>query len=153
MKSTVFTFIIFCFLAFISSNQAFSSNVSYTVKSGDTLKKIAKKYRSRLRKLKTLNDLSSTKLKKNQILVIEKDISPKKEKKDVIAAPPASKGANSCSKQFLKNDGEFIEYRPKKGDTLARIASKFNLDKEDILEANNITGKKLPKGHTYPENH
>jgi len=150
MKRIVFTFIIFCFLAVVPSNQAFSSHITYKVKSGDTLAKIAKKYRVSVEKLKTLNDLSSTKLKKNQILVIEKDSSPKKEKKDVIAAPPASKEPTAVQ-TVSENDGEFIEYRPKKGDTLARIASKFNLDKEDILEANNITGKKLPKVILIPK--
>ncbi len=52
-----------------------------------------------------------------------------------------------------ENDGEFIEYRRKKGDTLAKIASKFNLNKEDILESNNIAGKKASKGHTHTQNH
>ena len=51
----------------------------------------------------------------------------------------------------IENDGEFIEYRPKKGDTLDKIASKFNIDKEDILESNNITGKKLPKVVLIPK--
>jgi LysM repeat protein len=152
MKSTVFTFIIFCFLAFISSNQAFSSNVSYTVKSGDTLKKIAKKYNVTVDKLKSLNNLPSTKIKKGQTLVIKKNVSTKKEK-DKVAAPSVSLVSNEppVDQTVADNDGEFIEYRPKKGDTLAKIASKFNLDKEDILESNNITGKKLPKVILIPK--
>jgi len=149
MKRTVFTFIIFCFLAFISSNQAFSSNVTYKVKSGDTLSKIAKKYHVSVDKLKSLNNLSSTKLKKGQTIFIKKDVSAKKEK-NVIAAPSASKEP-PVDQTVVENDGEFIEYRPKKGDTLAKIASKFNLDKQDILESNNITGKKLPKVILIPK--
>lgn len=149
MKRTVFTFIIVCFLAFISSNQAFSSNVTYKVKSGDTLKKIAQKYHVSVDKLKALNDLSSTKIKKGQVLVIKKDVSAKKEK-DKVAAPPASK-ETPVEQAVAENDGEFIEYRPKKGDTLAKIASRFNLNKEDILESNNITGKKLPKVILIPK--
>lgn len=149
MKRTVFTFIIFCFLAFISSNQAFSSNVTYKVKSGDTLKKIAKKYHVTIDKLKSINDLSSTKLKKGQTLVIKKNVSAKKEK-DKVAAPSVS-NEPTVDQTLAENDGEFIEYRPKKGDTLAKIASKFNLDKEDILESNNITGRKLPKVILIPK--
>lgn len=149
MKRTVFTFIIFCFFAFLSVNIAFSSNVTYKVKSGDTLKKIAKKQRVSVDKLKSLNDLSSAKLKTGQILIIKKEVSAKKEK-NVAVAPPVSREA-TVEISAVENDGEFIEYRPKKGDTLTKIASKFNLDKEDILESNNITGKKLPKVILIPK--
>ncbi|MGD9577379.1 MAG: NlpC/P60 family protein [Syntrophorhabdus sp.] len=149
MKRTVFTFIIFSFLTFISANQAFSSNVTYKVKSGDTLIKIAKKYHVSVVRLKALNDLSSTKLKKGQTLVIKKDISAKKEK--VKVAAPSVSNEPPVNQAVAENDGEFIEYRPKKGDTLAKIASKFNLNKEDILESNNIAGKKLPKVILIPK--
>jgi len=149
MKRTVFTFIIFCFFAVVSSNHAFSSQVTYKVKSGDTLAKIAKKYHVSVDKLKNLNDLSSTKLKKDQILVIKKDISGKKE--NVKVAAPSVRNEPPVNQAVVENDGEFIEYRPKKGDTLAKIASKFNLDAEDILESNNITGRKLPKVILIPK--
>jgi len=149
MKRTVFTFVIFCFFAFFSSSQAFSANVTYKVKSGDNLQKIAKKYRVSIDKLKSLNNLSSTKLRSGQILVIKNEVSAKKEK-EVVSAPSVSRGT-SVDLTAVENDGEFIEYRPKKGDTLAKIASKFNLDKEDILESNNITGKKLPNVILIPK--
>lgn len=42
----------------------------------------------------------------------------------------------------LEPDGEFIEYTVKKGDTIDKIAAKFNIDKKDILEANNIKENK-----------
>jgi LysM repeat protein len=149
MKRTVFTFVIFCFLAFISVSQTFSANVTHKVKSGDTLKKISKKYNVSVDKLKNLNKLSSTKLKSGQILVIKKEVSAKKEK-EVVSAPSVSREP-SIDLTAVENDGEFIEYRPKKGDTLAKIALKFNLDKEDILESNNITGKKLPNVILIPK--
>ena len=149
MKRTVFTFVIFCFFAFFLSSQAFSANVTHKVKSGDTLKKIAKKHHVSVDKLKSLNNLSSTKLRSGQILVIKNEVSAKKEK-EVVSAPSASRDP-SIVPTAVENDGEFIEYRPKKGDTLAKIASKFNLDKEDILESNNITGKKLPNVILIPK--
>ncbi len=37
-----------------------------------------------------------------------------------------------------ETDGEFIEYKVQKGDTIESIASRFNVDKEDLLEANNL---------------
>lgn len=149
MKRTVFTFVIFCFFAFFLSSQTFSANVTYKVKSGDSLKKIAKQQHVSVDKLKSLNNLSSTKLKSGQILVIKNEVSAKKEK-EAVSAPSASRD-QSVVLTAVENDGEFIEYRPKKGDTLAKIASKFNLDKEDILESNNITGKKLPNVILIPK--
>jgi LysM repeat protein len=149
MKRTVFTFVIFCFFAFFLSSQTFSANVTYKVKTGDSLKKIAKQQHVSVDKLKSLNNLSSTKLKSGQILVIKNEVSAKKEK-EAVSAPSASRD-QSVVLTAVENDGEFIEYRPKKGDTLAKIASKFNLDKEDILESNNITGKKLPNVILIPK--
>jgi peptidoglycan DL-endopeptidase LytE len=149
MKRTVFTFVIFCFLACISVSHVFSANVTHKVKSGDTLKKIAKNYHVSVDNLKSLNNLSSTKLKSGQILVIKNEASAKKEK-EVVSAPSVNRKP-SVDLTAVENDGEFIEYRPKKGDTLAKIASKFNLDKEDILESNNITGKKLPNVILIPK--
>jgi LysM repeat protein len=149
MKRTVFTFVIFCFFAFFLSSQTLSANVTYKVKSGDNLKKIAKKYHVSVDKLKSLNNLSSTKLKSGQILVIKNEVSAKKEKEAV--SEPSVNRDQSVVLTAVENDGEFIEYRPKKGDTLAKIASKFNLDKEEILESNNITGKKLPNVILIPK--
>jgi len=149
MKRTVFTFVICCFFTFISVNLALSSNVTYKVKSGDTLQKISKKFHFPVEKLKNFHGLTSTKLKKGQTLVIKKDVPARKER-ETASAPPAGKDS-PVDLTAAENDGEFIEYRPKKGDTLAKIASKFNVDKEDLLESNNITGRRLPKVILVPK--
>lgn len=50
-----------------------------------------------------------------------------------------------------ENDGEFIEYKTKKGDTLDKVAALFNVDKEDLIESNNLQnlkGRKLSPGRT-----
>ncbi|MCK7522758.1 MAG: LysM peptidoglycan-binding domain-containing protein [Ignavibacteriales bacterium] len=76
----------------------------------------------------------------------------RQEEKDSLSAPVAGKSkerAQEIDAASFENDGEFIEYRPKKGDTLDKIASKFNIDKEDLLESNSITGKKLPKSSSF----
>lgn len=143
MKRTILFFVVIIFLAFISVDLAFSSNVTHKVKSGDNLYTIAKKYRVSVDQLKKFNNLSSTKLKLGQVLVIKKE-------KDVVAAPSVSR-APEPDRTTVENDGEFIEYRPKKGDTLDKIASKFNIDKEEILESNNIHGKKLPRVVLIPK--
>ncbi len=43
-------------------------------------------------------------------------------------------------------NGEFIEYKTKRGDTLERLAARFSIEKEAILESNKILGRKLPPG-------
>jgi peptidoglycan endopeptidase LytE len=45
-----------------------------------------------------------------------------------------------------ESDGEFIEYRVKKGDTVETVATKFGIEREDILEANNNPGRRLSPG-------
>lgn len=50
-----------------------------------------------------------------------------------------------------ENDGEFVEYRLKNGDTLDKIATQFNVEKEDILASNNIDGKTLPSVLLIPK--
>ena len=50
-----------------------------------------------------------------------------------------------------ENDGEFIEYKVKKGDTIDKIATFFNVDREELIESNNLQGlknKKLSPGRT-----
>jgi peptidoglycan DL-endopeptidase LytE len=143
MKRTVFTFVIIIIVAFISADLAFSANVTHKIKSGDSLYTVAKKYQVSVDQLKSLNNLSSNKLKLGQVLVVKKE-------KDAVVAPSRGR-VPEADLTTVENDGEFIEYRPKKGDTLDKIASKFNIDKEDILESNNITGKKLPRVVLIPK--
>jgi LysM repeat protein len=147
MKKTVFTFLITTFIVFFIAGLAFSANVTHKVKSGDNLYTISKKYHVPVEQLKSLNNLSSIKLKLGQTLIVKKE-------KESVSAPVTGKAKERTQEADVaafENDGEFIEYRPKKGDTLDKIASKFNIDKEDILESNSITGKKLPKVILIPK--
>jgi LysM repeat protein len=143
MKRTVLTLAAIILFAFASANLAFAANVTHKVKSGESLYSIAKKHKVSVDKLKGLNNLSSTKLKQGQVIVIKKE-------KDVVVARPESRQPEA-DLTAVENEGEFIEYRTKKGDTLEKIASRFNIDKEDILESNSITGKKLPKVIMIPK--
>jgi LysM repeat protein len=141
MKKTVLMFVAISLFAFISTDFAFAANITHKVKSGDNLYTISKKYHVSADKLRSLNNLSSNKLKLGQVLVI----------KNEGVAIPAEKREPEIVPSAIENDGEFIEYRPKKGDTIDKIASKFNIDKEDILESNNIVGRKLPKVILIPK--
>ena len=82
----------------------------YTVKLGDTLYSIARKFNTTVAELKSLNNLSSNNLTIGQQLKI-----PTNEVEE-----------------------EFIKYTVKLGDTLYTIAQNYNLSVDDIIEYNNL---------------
>ena len=91
----------------------------YTVKSGDTLWSIAKKYNISVEQLKKINNLSSNLLSVGQsILINEDDNIPTKE----------------------------TTYIVKKGDTLYSIASKFNISVIKLKEINNLKSNIISVG-------
>ena len=52
----------------------------------------------------------------------------------------------AAASEVGESDGEFIEYRVRKGDTVETVATKFGIEREDILEANNNPGRRLSPG-------
>ena len=131
----------------ITSNQAFSAPVVHKVKKGDNLAAIAKKYHVSVDTLKTLNDLKSINLKIGQQITVKDEAAVpavKQAKKEPQRKQAQKKDAQKTQQEtaVTENDGEFIEYRAKKGDTVDKIASKFNVDMDELLEANNLAGRK-----------
>lgn len=48
-----------------------------------------------------------------------------------------------------ENDGEYIEYKVKRGDTIDKIASLFSIEKDELIETNQLASKKkLDPGKT-----
>lgn len=100
--------------------QAPSNSNYYTVKSGDSLWSISKKYGLTVDELKQANNLTSNLISVGQNLLI-----PKKE---------AETSTN--------------EYIVKKGDTLYAIANKYNTTVDDLKSLNNLTSNSLSIGQT-----
>ncbi len=98
----------------------------YTVKSGDTLYKIAAKYNTTVDKIINLNYLKNTNLSVGQVLRI-----PEMYTKEEDMVMP-----------------QFINYVVKKGDTLYSIARNNNVLVETIVKDNNITNNNLTVGST-----
>jgi len=96
-----------------------SSGNTYTVKSGDTLYSIARKYNITVNELKSLNNLTSNTLSIGQILTIPTD--------DQDQTPTV-----------IGNT-----YTVKSGDTLYSIARKYNVSVNDLKNANNLTSNTL----------
>ena len=111
---------------FVSS----ASASTYTVKKGDTLTKIAKKYDLTVKKLKELNNLKS-----NTIYVNQKLVTSKKE-------TTAAKATVS-----VKNE-KTTTYKVVAGDTLTKIANKHNLTLGELKQLNNLSSTVIKVGDT-----
>jgi peptidoglycan DL-endopeptidase LytE len=156
MRKTIVASALLFFLFIVTPYISIAAQTVHKVKPGDNLHSIAKKYHVPVNQLQSQNNLKSIKLSLGQTLII-KDAGgntagnrPQKTQKTNIAKKKqvqeieASVGEN-------ENDGEFIEYKVKKGDTIDKIASFFNVDREELIESNNLQGlknKRLSPGRT-----
>lgn len=96
----------------------------YTVKSGDSLWKIANKYNTTVDTLMDINNLTSTNLTINQQLLI-----PSEQEIEV---------------EITETEG--IPYIVKSGDSLWKIATTYNTTVDAIKKANNLTNNNLSIG-------
>ena len=95
----------------------------YTVKRGDTLWDISREYDVTIAELATWN-----KLKKNSVLRVGQKLTVYKEEKSQLAATQTKERT--------------ITYKVRRGDSLARIAAKFNVSVQDIIKWNSLAGQK-----------
>lgn len=102
-----------------------SCDVIYNPKSDTSLKEIARRFKVSVSQLKKLNNLKSDKVKAGQIICIESEELSKKVEK--------------------KPEKDYVIYKVKRGDTLQKIADKFNVSPQDILEENNLKSEKSLK--------
>lgn len=98
-----------------------NNNKTYTVKSGDSLWSIAKKFETGVDEIKTINNLSSNLLNIGQVLTIP-------------------------SKNIPSQTGDYIVYTVSSGDTLYNIAKKYNLSVSDIVNYNDLASTSLKIG-------
>ena len=99
-----------------------NTNVTYIVKSGDTLSKIAKEYNTTVSNLVRLNNISNPNLiYPGQIININN-------------SNTIENGQNSCGK---------ITYTIKRGDTLSKIAKEYNTSVNKLVMLNNISNPNL----------
>jgi cell wall-associated NlpC family hydrolase len=144
--------LLFLLISFVTPNISAASQITHKVKRGDNLYSIAKKYHVPACQLKSRNNLRSNKLSLGQTLII-------KDNSESVAKNESRKKYASKKKRVQEieapageNDGEFIEYRVKRGDTIDKIAVLFNVDREELVESNNLQnirgGKKLSPGRT-----
>lgn len=149
-----------------------SGNVYYTVKAGDSLYKIANQYNTTVDEIKKLNNLTSNLLSIGQQLLISEtpSQSPTESTYTVKAGDTLYaiankygmtvdelKSINNLSSNNLSigqkllvtnNNNNATKYVVKAGDSLYRIAIKFNTTVEAIKKLNNLTSNLLSIGQT-----
>jgi peptidoglycan endopeptidase LytE len=133
----------FAILAF-SYGYALSA-VTYKVRDGDTLQGIAKKHQVSVGKLRSVNGLASSKLRPGQQLVVSWDAASSVKQK-VKTKGPRNKNQRTIATARNEIGNEFVRYRVEKGDTLESLADKFDLEKDEILNLNNLKKKRLKPG-------
>jgi len=142
----------------------------YTVKSGDTLYKIANKYNLTVDELKKLNNLTSNTLSIGQKLNVSTNFKETETTYTVVKGDTLYGIANKFNVsvnnlkdinnltsntlsigQVLKipsNANNKVTYTVKKGDTLYGIARTYNTDVNTIKKLNNLTNNTLSIGQT-----
>jgi len=147
--SVLFCFLFLCIITPLISSAA---QTVHKVKRGENLYSIAKKYRIPASQLKSQNNLKSVKLSPGQTLIVGEN--NKEAVRHTLRNDNAGKNKTKQNKEVEtlvgENDGEFIEYKTKKGDTIDKIAAFFNVEREELIEANNLQSlkKRLSPGKT-----
>jgi peptidoglycan endopeptidase LytE len=151
MRRTIFASALLFFLCIVTPHISGAVQTVHKVKRGDNLNSIAKKYHLSVDQLKSQNNLQSIKLSLGQTLIItdnrERTTRNKSQKTNIAKKKPLQEIEIPTG----ENDGEFIEYKVKKGDTVDRIATIFNVDREELIESNNLQSlksKRLSPGKT-----
>ncbi|MCX7988913.1 MAG: LysM peptidoglycan-binding domain-containing protein [Thermodesulfovibrio sp.] len=103
---------------------------TYTVKNGDNLWEIAKKFNVSIDDIKRANNLKDKKLKVGMKLEI-----------------PDNKSIKVKNKSQTQNNDVSIQYHTvKKGENLFRIANKYNISVDELKRLNNLNKNKLSVG-------
>lgn len=116
-----------------SLNSTSSSAATYTVKSGDTLYRIARAYGTTVQNLKSWNGLTSDTIYTGQVL-------------KVTASGTASSSSPSSGTSGSNSSTGSRTYIVVKGDTLTRIASKYGTSVSAIKSANKLSSDTIYVG-------
>lgn len=109
-------------------NQATDTTTTYTVKAGDSLYKIANQFGVTVNEIISANNLTTTTLQIGQVLTIPTGtIQP-------TPIPPSQEN--------------YINYTVKSGDSLYKIANRYNTTVDAIKQLNNLTSNTLQIGQT-----
>ncbi len=110
-----------------------SKGQSYTVKTGDSLWKIANSTNTTVSNLKTINNLNTDTVFPGQVLQLEKS-----NKTNSVTTPSVS-GSDQSVVKPTQPQNESEKYTVKAGDTLSKIASKYSMTIHQLKTINHLT--------------
>lgn len=156
-RSFVFTALFTLLFSLLMLNLA-EADMKYTVKKGDNLYKIAKKYKVPVDSLRDANNLDSDDLSVGKKLIIPSKEAAKNDKasrtentekakteqtSQVVEKQPAPKKNADTA-----DNAEYEYHVVKKGDTPSKIAKKYGLSVRELKDINNLTSNKLKIGRS-----
>ena len=126
-----------------------TEKVSYKVKRGDNLGKIAARYHVTVNQLKTWNHLKSTNIRVGQTLYIYNRGGAPAASKQTSSQQSSAKPKQSPATQTSSADTStgVRTYKVQKGDSLYKIANKYGTTVDKLMKYNGI-GSKLQVGQT-----
>jgi membrane-bound lytic murein transglycosylase D len=125
---------------FVPDDVKGKSKVVYTVKSGDTVGGIAKKYGVRLTDLAYWNNIKKNMIRAGQKLAIYvPEKSKPKESKPVVDKEIASSETKTEAEVQSVNITDFEFYTVKRGDTPTVIANRFGMKPDELMSINGIS--------------
>lgn len=128
-----------------------STSRTHTVRKGETLPAIAKRYGISVAELKRGNQLRSDRIKAGQRLSIA--TSAQKAARNDAKTETAGKAAKTTTKTAKqdrqdKKSAKVVRYTVRRGDTLSSIARQFKVDTDDLIRWNRVAPSKLKPGKT-----
>jgi len=121
-----------------------SNVVRYTVKSGDSIGKIADKFGVSISDIQLWNGLKSDKVVAGKALSIHSEMEVAKSKKEKRKIVDSDEEISVKSKK--NHEGNSGTYKVKSGDTLADIASENNTTVKELKSLNKLKGDKVVAG-------
>ncbi|AZQ63423.1 LysM peptidoglycan-binding domain-containing protein [Flammeovirga pectinis] len=114
------------------------ASIYHTVRSGETLGSIAKKYRVYVADIKKLNKISGSTIYKGQKLLI---------KEGKYKAPvTTTQSTVLTSTKTTSTSGKLMYHTVRSGETLGAIAEKYNTSASKVRQWNGISGSTIYKG-------
>lgn len=135
-------FLIFATSLFFSLGSFLSADSVYTVKKGDTLYSISRKYQITVAELRTANNLSESDILKEgaRLVIPSADIrnaaALSSDNSDKNASSPENQSSSKSASASSLNSPESRIYEVQKGDTLYGISRKFDIRLAELLSMN-----------------
>lgn len=126
-----------------AGTQSSQQRISYKVKSGDYLGRIASRYKVSVNQLKKWNNLRSSNIRVGQILYIY----PNGSYPTTTSSSSGSKSSSKTSASSSKPKSSSVTYTVKSGDSLYKIAKKYpGISADNIKKANGLKNDNIRPG-------